>query len=379
MLGLLGGSAGLSLKSILDGEMQAVSAFQTRGRGVSPSTIPKGAIIRTVLKDVSPSELGPGALLFHEHVGANTIDPLLIEEINAAKKAGVSCLVSAKAGGRQNIANLKAISTDSAMPIVACTGYYMQSSYPKEILAQSEDQIAEDLAQEARRDRLGAFGEIGQTGDSAAMTPDELKVFRAVGKAHLRTNLPIFTHNPYGTGPSVPKEAGLRQLDVFEAVGVKPERIAIGHVCCLDDPKADIMKAIAKRGAYIGFDRMADHHPPDPKGPVPGAVRDTSDELRVKMILELINAGFANRLLLADDATTQARAVSGQISQMVKDEWLTVAEGASIKATLYKAIAFGRCLTVFVPKLRAAGVNQATLQTIVHDNPLRFMAFEPKM
>jgi predicted metal-dependent phosphotriesterase family hydrolase len=41
--------------------------------------------------------------------------------------------------------------------------------------------------------------------------------------------------------------------------------------------------------------------------------------------------------------------------------------------------AFGRALTVLVPKLRAAGVKQETLRTIVHDNPLRFLAFQPKM
>jgi phosphotriesterase-related protein len=376
-LNLLGGGAAFGFASFLPGRSVETLALQAPSRGTQPPNIPRGAIIRTVLKDLSPADLGSGALLFHEHVGADSIDSLLIEEIDAAKKAGVSCLVSAKAGGRQNLANLRMISTQTGMPIVACTGYYMQPSYPKEILTQSEDQIAENLAQEARQDGLGAFGEIGQSADRPAMTPDELKVFRAVGKAHLRTNLPIFTHNPYGTGLNVPREAGLRQLDAFEAVGVKPERVAIGHFCCLDDPKAEIMKAVAKRGAYIGFDRMADHHPPDPKGPIPGAVKDTSDELRVRMIQELINAGYANRVLLADDATTQARAVSGQINQMVKDQWLTAAEGASIKGTLYRAIAFGRCLTVFVPKLRAAGVNEATLQTIIHDNPLRFMAFEP--
>jgi phosphotriesterase-related protein len=316
-------------------------------------------------------------MLFHEHVGANTIDPVLIEEISSAKKAGVSCLVSARAGGRQNVVNLRTVSMQTGMPIVACTGYYMQSAYPKEILGQSEDQIAEDLVEEARRDGLGAFGEIGQTADSATLTPDELKVFRAVGKAHLRTNLSVFTHTPYGTGTHVPRESGLRQLDAFESVGVRPERVAIGHVCCLDDPGADIMKQIAKRGAYVGFDRIADHHPPDSSGP--GAVKDTSDELRIREILEFLNAGYADRLLLADDATTQARAATGQISQLVKDEWLTEAEGASIKAALNRAIAFGRTLTVFVPKLRAAGVKPETLRTIVHDNPLRFLAFQPKM
>src|SRR5262249_57053217 len=102
---------------------------------------------------------------------------------------------------------------------------------------------------------VGAFGEIGENGN-APMSELERKVFRAVGKAHTRTNLPIFTHNAYGTGPNVPSDAALRQLDVFESVGVHPGRVAIGHTCCLDDPKADVIKQIAKRGAFVGFDRV---------------------------------------------------------------------------------------------------------------------------
>jgi phosphotriesterase-related protein len=377
VLNLLGGGAGFGVVSLLRSDTIS-SAFQTGGAGARPLSFAKGTIIRTVLKDLPPQDLGPGATLFHEHVGSDTIDPLQIEEINAAKQARVSCLVNAKAGGRANVANLRTISTQTGMHIVTCGGYYMQSAYPPEVLKQSEDQIAEDLVQEARRDGFGAFGEIGQTPNSAALTPDERKVFRAVGKAHIRTNLPVFTHTAYGTGPNVPRESGLRQLDVLESVGVKPQRVVIGHACCLDDPKADIIKQIAKRGAFIGFDRMADFHPPTPNAPAYGMVRDTSDELRVRMIREFLDAGYVEHLLLADDGTAQAQEVSREITQMVKDQWLTPEEGASIKATLFKKVAFGRTLTVFVPKLRAAGVTEDVLHTILHDNPLRFLAFEPK-
>src|SRR3954465_13315054 len=34
----------------------------------APVTFPKGAVIRTVLKDYAPEELGGGATLFHAHV-----------------------------------------------------------------------------------------------------------------------------------------------------------------------------------------------------------------------------------------------------------------------------------------------------------------------
>ena len=81
-------------------------------------------------------------------------------------------------------------------------------------------------------------------------------MFRAVGKAHRRNNLPIFTRNNYGTGPNVPREIALRQLDVYESVGVDPRRVAIGHMDSLAGTNPDIMLALARRGAFVGIDRV---------------------------------------------------------------------------------------------------------------------------
>jgi phosphotriesterase-related protein len=162
-------------------------------------------------------------------------------------------------------------------------------------------------------------------------------VFRAVGKAHLRTNLPIFTHNAYGTGPNVPKEAGLRQLDVLESVGVKPEHVAIGHCDSLVDPSADLIKQVAKRGAWVGFDRT---------GGQPAA-----DEVRVRTLLAFFDAGYADRLLLSSDNTG----------------------GRTLDLPSYR-----RVTSVFVPQLLKAGVKDEVIHAILVDNSRRFLSFVPK-
>jgi len=315
---------------------------------------PKGAIIRTIQKDLRPEELASGVTLFHEHLSidlrprnapppkqpAPTSDVnLIVEEVKAAQRDGIVCIVD---GGHpdmgRNLDNLKQIAERTGIHIVASGGYYMERNYPPEIASKNEDQIAEELAQEAKANRYGAFGEIGEN-PNAPMSETEQKVFRAVGKAHLRTNLPIFTHNAYGTGPNVPREAGLHQLDVFEAVGVKPQRVVIGHTCCLDDPEADIIKQIAKRGAWVGFDRMNT------------VEQFVPDEKRVKMLVKFLDAGYVNQLLLSSDFTG-ARTAEGPL--------------------------YGRTKTVFAPKLMQAGVKEETIHTILYDNPRRFLAFVPK-
>jgi phosphotriesterase-related protein len=314
------------------------------------STFPRGAIIRTVLRDVPPDAITK-ATLFHEHLSfewarvapqSNRSGPAkdpapVLEQLDAAAAEGVGCVVDA---GTTDVGRdldlLKQIASRTSIHIVACGGLYMERTYPQDTATKSEDQIADDLMRDAQASRYGAFGEIGET-PNAAMSAAERKVFRAVGKAHLRTRLPIFTHNAYGTGPNVPRDAGLRQLDAFESAGVRPDRVAIGHSCCLDDPTADVIKQIARRGAFVGFDRVTGGLVPDDK--------------KVMMILAFLEAGYLDRLLLSADYNFTARSDARP--------------------------GYGVTLTVFGPKLRKAGVTDEMLRMITIDNPRRFLSFVP--
>jgi phosphotriesterase-related protein len=365
-LSLLGAGAGAGLASAWTADAGWFMQSWQAAAGPRRLQLPKGAIIRTILKDVPPEAI-TGATLFHEHLsidmsiitnpGRFAIPPkagqgggaaagpppsadvnLMVEQAKAAARDGVSCIVD---GGHadmgRKVENLKQIAERSGVLIVASGGYYMERSYPPEVNTKSEDQLANELAQEATAQRFGAFGEIGADPNEPELTPVEKKVYRAIGKAHVKTGLPIFTHNAYGTGPNVKPDAGLRQLDVFESVGVKPQHIVIGHTCCLDDPKADVIKQIAKRGAFVGFDRVTSGRVPDPQ--------------KVASLLAFFDAGYADRLLLSSDFTGQ-RTMEGP--------------------------GFGKTVTVFVPLLQKAGVKDETLHGILVDNPRRFLAFVPK-
>src|SRR5665213_1229603 len=46
----------------------AMPEFASIASAATPVVFPKGAIIRTVLKDYAPEELGGAATLFHEHI-----------------------------------------------------------------------------------------------------------------------------------------------------------------------------------------------------------------------------------------------------------------------------------------------------------------------
>ena len=340
--------------------VSAAAATLPKGLFAQAVTFPKGAIIRTLLKDYMPEELAGGATLFHEHMqlapdfnarfaaataaarAANGLPPLpprgggagggaaappdimhnvdlMSEEVAKVKSAGVACIVD---GGHsdmgRNVDFLRQVSMKSGVPIVAGGGFYSQPFYPKEISTMTEDQIFRALVKQADDDTLGAFGEIGSWDEISA---DERKVFRAIGRAHVATNLPIFTH----TG--IPGKSALEQLDIFEDEGVKPDRVVIGHLGNLVDTNVYVHKAICRRGAFVGFDRQGNNDAP-----------------QVPMVMALIEAGFADHLMFSSDASS----------------------------------GYSKTMTVFLPKLKAAGANDQVLHRIMVDNPRRFLAFVPK-
>jgi phosphotriesterase-related protein len=321
-------------------------------------------IIRTLLSDIAPDSVR-GSILFHEHlsirypltralaekagrpVPASFTDDvdLMVEETRAAGADGVGVIVD---GGHpdmdRDLAALTRIAKESGVHVVASGGFYMLRNYPPEIATKTVDQIADDLVSDARAQRLGAFGEIGQQG--GVLTDDEKKVFTAVAKAQARTGIPIFTHNAY-TGvrvvdPPVPMDAALKQLDLLEAAGADLRHVAIGHVCCLDDPNVATARALARRGVFVGFDRVTIN------AIIP-------DEKRVAMVLAFLEAGHADKLLLSSDFST----------------------GRALKKNGGPGIA--QTVTAFGPMLTKAGVSEAVLRRILTDNPRRFLAFVPKV
>ena len=245
---------------------------------------------------------------------------LMTEELLNAKRDGLACIVDAgaEAMGR-DLEFIKQASMKANLPVVAAGGFYTQPFYPKEIATMNESQIIRALIKQADDTPLGAFGEIGSWDE---MTVDERKVFRAVGKAHLETNLPIFTH----TG--IPGKAAIEQLNIFEDAGVDPSRVLIGHLGNLVDPNVYVHRVICRRGAFVGFDRQG----------------GGNDAQQVPLVMALIEAGFANHILIAGDASR----------------------------------GYGRPLTNFLPRLRAAGATDEVLRAITVDNPRRFLAFVPK-
>jgi phosphotriesterase-related protein len=251
---------------------------------------------------------------------------------------------------------LRQIATRTDLHVVVCGGYHSQRTYPADMPSRSEEQLVDEFVRDAAAQRWGGLGEIGS---SPKMTPDERKVFRAIGKASVQTNLKIFTHTPYHGGKCEDGPGGgtcaVQQLDIFESVGVDPKNVCIGHVGDIrNEPNADTHKAMAKRGAWIGFDSST----------LEGE-RWGYDTERVTMIKSLVDAGYVDQLLLSSDYNGD-------------EKLFGIPPDGKPRSVNGRLPGYGRTLTVFVPMLRKAGINDETLNRILVDNPRRFLAFVPK-
>jgi phosphotriesterase-related protein len=161
------------------------------------------------------------------------------------------------------------------------------------------------------------------------LTACETKILRAAAAAGMATNAVIGSHTIQG-------QVVRDQLDIIEEVGCTPERFIWIHTQA--EPDFDLHLEIARRGAWIEYDGI-------------GGEEET-DEDYLQRILRVLDAGLDHRLLLSHDRGWYDPAQPG---------------GGAPRPFTYIS-------EQFLPKLRAAGVDEETVRQLTHTNPFRAFA-----
>ncbi len=179
------------------------------------------------------------------------------------------------------------------------------------------------------------------------MTAYEKKLLVAGGRAAAKVGCPVLTHTDHAS-------LGLEQIALLTAQGVPAHRILVGH----SDGRDDLAyhRALADKGAYVGFDRF-------------GIEVFISDDRRIESVGRMVDAGYVRSVCLSHDATCAAwlgRPVfNGRI--VMTAEALAAAMPNWEPTHLFKRI---------VPRLRERGVSEADLQTMFAENPARYFRGE---
>ena len=310
--------------------------------------------VQTVLGPVPVEQLG--VTLMHEHLVIGwpgwIFDPLarfdrmkvtslLIERLHEIKALGVSTFVDPcpiELGRNPELAAEVAEATE--MNIICATGLYTNRlGIPVYFRQRTVDEIAEIFARELSNG-------IGSSGIRAGLikcatglheiTRHEEKCLRAAGRAHKATGAPILTHTESAT-------MGTEQLDILASEGVDFGRVIIGHSC--GTANLEYHLSLLDRGVFLGFDRF-------------GLEAVFPDRLRIAALAGLLSIGYAKQIVLSHD---YVGCFLGRSMFRTPESRQGLAKWGYTH--LFKEV---------LPKLRAIGVAEAQIQTMMVENPQRF-------
>jgi 5-phospho-D-xylono-1,4-lactonase len=242
-------------------------------------------IVRTVLGDIDPAELGPCDA--HEHLfldtpaqpGEEFLDVgKAIEETQTLADAGARSVVDwTPLGLGRDLDGLERVSRATGLHVVAATGLHRDAHYTADDPFREEpvDRLADRFVEELR-DRCG----IVKVGASYHhLTPFEAKAFEAAAAAHAGTGAPVCVHTHHGT-------MGLRIVEQLAAFGVPSTAVILAHVD--RNPDAEEHAETAETGASLQLDG-------------PGRTKYWPDSTILRLIADLAEAGHGDRLLLGGD------------------------------------------------------------------------------
>jgi phosphotriesterase-related protein len=226
----------------------------------------------------------------------NSIDTA-IYELGFLKRVGGNTVIDLTLRGiGRDVRNLKMVSQETGVNIVAGCGLYTYDTVSEQEEAMSVDQLAKHFIEELTVGIDGTnikAGIIGEIGTSDYIRPVEERSLRAAAVASVKTGTPIYVHiYPWG-------KEGLKSLDILGECGVRAKDVCICHVDVEFD--YDYITSVLKRGAYIEFDNFGKEfyilkEPGDFAGG--SFARDVE---RVHVIKRLVEDGYEDNILLAND------------------------------------------------------------------------------
>jgi len=340
-------------------------------------------IVRTVLGDISPDELG--ITLCHEHLlvdlkriftepddpdqkemaykpvtmetlgwirhyYSNSLDNLglyeeqvAIDELRLYREAGGRALMEVTPVdiGRDP-EGLARIAEATDVHVIMGSGYYVFGTHPPDMDERPEEELAAEIAGDVTEgvgDTGIKAGVIGEIGCSWPLAPNERKVLRAAARAQRQTGAALTIHP--GRDPAAPAEI----LEIIGEAGGDVRRTVMGH---LDRTihKFSALKLLAETGCYLEFDMFGLESAYYPFAPVDMP----NDGRRIDLIMRLIANGHLDQIVVSHDIAFK------------------------LGLTKYGGHGYGHILTNAVPKMKTKGMSEQEIRTILEENPKRALS-----
>lgn len=245
-------------------------------------------VVRTILGDISPSDLGSTDA--HEHLFfTSPLQPgdefadvrAAIEEVRFLQDAGARALVDwTPIGLGRDLAGLREVAVATGLHVVAATGLHRDGHYATDepLRRESTEALAQRFVDDVTDGALPS-GVIKIGASYHHLTIFERRVFEAAAVAHAETGVPLCVHTENGT-------MGLELVEILGALGVEPRSIVLAH---LDrNPDAGEHAEIGQAGAWLQYDG-------------PGRAKYWPDSTILALIEAVVERGLSARILLGGD------------------------------------------------------------------------------
>ncbi len=296
-------------------------------------------VIRTVLGDVKPEELGFCDM--HEHMtcdqrvaeisemfdttrkwdsSAMILDEAdrVLEEIKKFKARGGRAIVEVTTSGwGRDLDTLAHFSRESGVHIIATGGFYTEPHMPREAETMPIPDLADWIVSEVvdgvgpSKIRVGLIKSGIYHGRIAGL---ELKGLRAVARAQIRTGVAITTHTSGARRHEVRGgNMGAQHLRTLLEEGVDPHRFIVGHTD--ERPDVEFLSWLCGLGCYVQFD-------------VIGKLHWLLNKTRFELLQELVIRGFRGNVLLGTDRCHKPefyRELGGTGYTLILDEFVPMA------------------------------------------------------
>jgi len=239
---------------------------------------------------------------------------------------------------------LARIARATGLNVIMGSGYYVAAAHPADMDRRTSDDIARELVRDLTVGvdgtgvRAGFIGEIGTTWP---WTDNEKKVVRAAVAAQRETGAALMIH------PGRHERLPLQIVDFIRKEGADLGRTIMCHIeRTIADPA--VLADLAATGVYLEYDLFGletSYYPYNPTFDMP------NDGERMRQILGLIERGHLDQILMSHDI--------------------------AYKHCLSRWGGFGyhHLLVNVIPRLRAKGADDKTIQTLLIDNPRRAFAY----
>jgi phosphotriesterase-related protein len=271
-------------------------------------------------------------------------EEIAIREASFFKRAGGDTIVDLTvnlAKGRDHL-GLANVSRTTGLNVIMGSGYYCATIHPADMDSKTEEDICAEIVREVTEgvaDTGIRSGIIGEIGCSWPLTHNEEKVLRAAANAQRQTGAPLMIHP--GRNASAPLEI----IAILSKAGADIGRTIICHIDrTLRQPK-DLHK-LAETGCYLAYDMCGE------EGYYTLSMVDLpNDHQRVNEIMQLINQGYLNQILISQDICTKHR------------------------LRRYGGHGYDHILRNMVPVMRLKGMSDEQIRTLLVENPQRLLRF----